>query len=67
MSAGLSLGALCAAIWVYLLVGRGRFWRGWAEPAAPALASHPDVLAVIPARDEAAVNGRAVLSQFGQA
>ncbi len=67
MSAGLSLGALCAAIWVYLLVGRGRFWRGWAEPAAPALASHPDVLAVIPARDEAAVIGRAVLSLFGQA
>ena len=67
MSLGLSLGGLCVALWLYLLLGRGRFWQGWAEPAAPALAAYPPVLAVIPARDEAAVIAPTLLSLFRQA
>jgi hopene-associated glycosyltransferase HpnB len=51
----IGLGALSAAIWLHLLFGRGRFWLGWAEPSAPALAAYPAVVAVIPARNEAAV------------
>jgi len=66
VSIGLSIGGLCVAVWLYLLLGRGRFWQGWAEPAAPALASYPSVIAVIPARDEAAVIARAVSSLLRQ-
>ena len=66
MSLGLSIGGLCVVVWLYLLLGRGRFWLGWTEPAAPPLADYPPVLAVIPARDEAAVIGRTLLSLFGQ-
>jgi len=55
------------AIWVYLLLGRGGFWRlrdsrfpsGLPSPA-------PTVAAVIPARNEAAVVGRAVASLAAQ-
>ena len=57
--------ALAAAAWVYLLAGRGGFWRtdvrlpgrlGAADlpgPAGPA--NWPSVIAVVPARDEAAI------------
>jgi cellulose synthase/poly-beta-1,6-N-acetylglucosamine synthase-like glycosyltransferase len=50
-------------IWVYLLLGRGRFWhiaahRGAVLPAADA----NRVVVVIPARNEAAVIGTAVAS-----
>jgi hopene-associated glycosyltransferase HpnB len=60
-------GALALAIWIYLLAGRGRFWRmrdqsdGTAHPAAGA-----SVTAIIPARNEAPVIGRAVKSLIGQ-
>ncbi|MBV8536164.1 MAG: glycosyltransferase [Alphaproteobacteria bacterium] len=67
VSIGLSIGGPCVALWLYLLFGRGRFWWGWTEPAAPVLASYPPVVAVIPARDEAPVIARAVLSLFRQA
>ena len=55
------------AIWVYLLVGRGGFWRLRDSPFSgdvpfPA----PSVAAVIPARNEAAVVGRAVASLAAQ-
>lgn len=57
------VAATAAAIWIYLLVGRGGFWR--MRPAAPEgrLPEKPPVIvAVIPARNEAAVVGRAVES-----
>ncbi|MGE3279628.1 MAG: glycosyltransferase [Alphaproteobacteria bacterium] len=62
---GTILGAASAAIWVYLIARRGGFWRMRAEPAsgpAPARA----IVAVIPARDEAAVIAGAVSSLLGQ-
>ena len=65
----MSLVAVAAAlplgIWLYLLLFRGRFWapRELAPAAQPAPAT---VLAVVPARDEAATIGRAVQSLLGQ-
>jgi len=52
---------LAAAAWVYLLAGHGGFWRTDCRlPGAPAgrgagTGSWPSVMAVIPARDEAAI------------
>ncbi|MGE0259185.1 MAG: glycosyltransferase [Alphaproteobacteria bacterium] len=59
------IGAASAAIWFYLIALRGGFWRIRVEPvrsSAPPRA----VTAVIPARDEAAVIGRAVASLLTQ-
>jgi len=49
--------ALAAAAWVYLLAGHGGFWRTGVRlpPAGPDPAPWPSVVAVVPARDEAAV------------
>jgi hopene-associated glycosyltransferase HpnB len=61
------IGAATVAIWVYLLFFRGGFW--WAPyRLTPTVsgASAPSVVAVIPARDEAAVIGRAVASLLAQ-
>jgi hopene-associated glycosyltransferase HpnB len=61
------IGAATVAIWVYLLFFRGGFW--WAPyRSTPTVsgASAPSVVAVIPARDEAAVIGRAVASLLAQ-
>lgn len=51
------------AIWAYLLVARGGFWRTAEPDEAPALIRpFPAVAAVIPARDEAACVGETVAS-----
>jgi hopene-associated glycosyltransferase HpnB len=55
------LGAAVLAIWIYLLIARGGFWRMRVEPAPRAI-SHPRIVAVIPARDEAEVIDAAVSS-----
>jgi hopene-associated glycosyltransferase HpnB len=57
----MALGILVAAIWLYLLLGRGWFWFV-REQRAPALAAKPRIVAVIPARNEAEVVARAVES-----
>jgi hopene-associated glycosyltransferase HpnB len=61
------------AIWLYLLLARGGFWRvrHLLGPAPLAAAADPDragrrVVAVVPARDEAEGIGRAVTSLLGQ-
>jgi hopene-associated glycosyltransferase HpnB len=61
------IGAATVAIWIYLLFFRGGFWRLPYRPA-PTAASVPtgSVVAVIPARDEAAVIGRSVASLLEQ-
>jgi hopene-associated glycosyltransferase HpnB len=61
------IGAATVAIWVYLLLFRGGFWWLPYQPA-PLAASvgRRSVAAVIPARDEAAVVGRAVASLLAQ-
>src|ERR1039457_3209826 len=54
-------GAAALAIWIYMLLGRGGFWRmrnSVPEGALPAVA--PGVVAVIPARNEALVVARAI-------
>jgi hopene-associated glycosyltransferase HpnB len=62
---GTILAAASAAIWVYLIALRGGFWRIAADK--PAAAPPPRrVVAVIPARDEAAVIGHAVSSLLAQ-
>ena len=58
--------ALSFAIWIYLLLGRGGFWRERALPPAPAPARWPSVVAVVPARDEAPYVGEAVGSLLRQ-
>lgn len=63
------VGALALAIWVYLLVGRGGFWRAAErddrnQPADPS--RWPSVVAVAPARDEADVIARSIGSLLAQ-
>jgi len=49
-----ALSALSAVIWLWLLAFRGGFWRdGPYLPDAPAPAEWPEVVAVVPARNEA--------------
>lgn len=65
----LTIAAISLLAWVYLVGFHGAFWHvaRYAAPAVPApRASWPDVVAVIPARDEAESIGdcvRSVLSQ----
>jgi hopene-associated glycosyltransferase HpnB len=62
------IGSLSLLIWVYLLTGRGRFWRApnaVNEPKA-LLMSSPRVAVVVPARNEADVVGQAVRSLLEQ-
>jgi len=61
------IGAGTLAIWIYLLFFRGGFW--WLPYRRAPIAANVDgksVIAVIPARDEAATVGRAVASLLAQ-
>jgi hopene-associated glycosyltransferase HpnB len=67
--AAILFGFIPLAIWLYLLLGRSRFWqlnerdtRG--EPSAPA--HWPSVLAVVPARNEADVIQESIASLLAQ-
>jgi hopene-associated glycosyltransferase HpnB len=62
------LAVICAAIWLYLIGGRGRFWLGRVrdEGAPPLPARWPSVAVVIPARNEADVIGASVRSLLQQ-
>lgn len=61
-----ALAAIAAAAWAYLLLFHGGFWRAretdTATAPAPAADMWPAVVAVVPARDEAAVIGYAITS-----
>jgi hopene-associated glycosyltransferase HpnB len=63
------LAAATLAIWIYLLLWRGGFWREFARregrPPAP-MATAPRVVAIVPARDEAGVVARAIASHAAQ-
>jgi hopene-associated glycosyltransferase HpnB len=61
-----ALAALVAAIWAYLLLGRGFFWSTSLAEPAPEPARYPRVVAVIPARNEAEGVGRCVASLLDQ-
>lgn len=63
----LPAAALALAIWLYLIFARGGFWlAAERERGARAPAVWPDVVAVIPARDEAESIGRTVASLRAQ-
>jgi hopene-associated glycosyltransferase HpnB len=71
----LALGIACTAaalVWAYLLVGHGGYWRtGQRLPPAPLRgpaepARWPDVVAVIPARNEAAMLPAVLPTLLGQ-
>jgi hopene-associated glycosyltransferase HpnB len=61
-----SLAALAA--WIYLLFARGGFWRSGERlvPRGAGLDAWPEVVAVIPARNEADVIGRSIASVLAQ-
>jgi len=63
------IGCASLAAWAYLLAGRGLFWRARErddrdQPPTPA--RWPAVVAIVPARNEADVVGRAVSSLLAQ-
>ena len=60
------LAVATAAIWVYLIAFRGRFWRHEKAARGDAPAPARSVVAVIPARDEAEVIGEALSSLLAQ-
>jgi hopene-associated glycosyltransferase HpnB len=60
------IGITAAAAWLCLIAGRGLFWQVHDNAVAAAPAPSRSVVAVIPARDEAAVIGRAVGSLMAQ-
>jgi hopene-associated glycosyltransferase HpnB len=64
MNVTVLLGVACVLIWLYLLLGRGRFWRISVQPAQP---SGPrKVIAIVPARNEADVVSRALAALLKQ-
>ncbi len=58
--------AISVCIWVYLVLARGRFWREWVDAVGPFVGERKRVVAVVPARNEADVIGRAVTSLLRQ-
>ncbi len=64
------LAGVSLAIWLYLVALRGGFWRADRrldeDLQAPAPEAWPAVVALVPARDEAAVIGRAIASLLAQ-
>src|ERR1035438_10001500 len=61
--------AATLSLWLYLLFFRGAFWREFLNRAAPPecpLSHPPRIVAVIPARNEAATIARAVRSLAAQ-
>jgi hopene-associated glycosyltransferase HpnB len=64
----LGLASLALAGWLYLILWRGAFWRAEAlpDPAVRSGQRLPHVVAVMPARNEAAYVGRTLPSLIGQ-
>ena len=60
------IAAASFGTWLYLLFGRGGFWREGVLPPAPAPERWPSVTAVVPARNEAEFIGEALRSLLGQ-
>jgi hopene-associated glycosyltransferase HpnB len=62
------IGAVTVLAWIYLLACRGGFWRvrHWLAPVLPERSHKKCVVAVVPARNEAAVVGEAIASLLQQ-
>jgi hopene-associated glycosyltransferase HpnB len=65
MSGSCLAAALPLALWLYLLLARGRFWLPRLLPAAAAVV-RGRIVAIVPARNEAEHIGRAVRSLLAQ-
>jgi hopene-associated glycosyltransferase HpnB len=63
-----AIGALALAVWLVLLFGRGGFWLARERDVGPVAASPywPEVVAIVPARDEAEVVGQSIASLVAQ-
>lgn len=60
-------GAAALAVWLYLILGRGGFWRMRVSPTPVELGpAAPSVTVIIPARNEESVAGLAVASLAAQ-
>jgi hopene-associated glycosyltransferase HpnB len=66
VSAALLLASVSSAVWLYLLLGRGFFWLMRVAPLPAPPARWPSVVAIVPARNEAALVGTAVDSLLRQ-
>ena len=66
MSAWSLLAASSFGIWLYLLLGRGGFWREQVVPPADEPRNWPDLVAIVPARDEAPHVADAIRSLLSQ-
>jgi hopene-associated glycosyltransferase HpnB len=66
--AGILFGFLPLAVWLYLLLGHGRFWRLAQRDTMPVSppARWPSVVAIVPARNEADVVGRSLAGLLAQ-
>lgn len=60
------IGAASLATWIYLLFGRGGFWRVRERPTPTSNGISKSVAVVVPARNEEAVIGQAVASLLNQ-
>lgn len=66
MTTAFALSLLSLAIWCVLLFGRAGFWRVRKPAPAPAPDAWPEIVAIVPARNEADVIGRCVAGVLGQ-
>jgi hopene-associated glycosyltransferase HpnB len=66
VSGALALAALSLAVWLYLTLHRGFFWLARLRRPVARPRQWPSVVAVVPARNEAAVVGEAVRSLLQQ-
>jgi hopene-associated glycosyltransferase HpnB len=70
MSLTALLAGVALASWIYLIALRGAFWRAAEsdsnEPEAPRRQDWPTVVAIVPARDEAALAARSLASLAAQ-
>ena len=64
-----ALGFICLAVWIYLIFGRGGYWRSEIRDSAypaPDVIQWPAVAVIIPARNESAFIGASVQSLLRQ-
>ena len=66
MSSLVAVAAISLAAWIYLVLARGSFWRDGPYLTAAEPSAWPDVVAIVPARNEAETIGRAVASLAAQ-
>src|SRR5215216_6394981 len=69
MTVSLAISSAALAVWLYLIAGRGGFWRASVrddDHSWPARGRWPDVVAIVPARDEADVIGQSLASLLAQ-